>query len=168
MSNHGKRWTEEDKVRLLNEARLHAMIPPSELDVGYLNYAFKRVLTMKSWARLIKEVQAEYSNMSRVVDDLNEQMAGASAEVLGRDSFKITSGNAYSLADDKGLNITFDDTEPRCKNCKHWHFLHHKTDEDHEVFVTIGDCRIRSVNDDRFPERESDEHCGEHDRNNAL
>ena len=164
MSNQGKRWTEEDKIRLLNEARSWIAMPPKEYATKCLNHKFKRSLTCKSWASIINKVQAEYGNMSGVVDDLNEQMAGASAEVLGRDSFKITSGNAYSLADDKGLNIAFDDTEPRCKNCKHWHFLHHKTDEDHEVFVTIGDCRIRSVNADYFPERESDEDCGEYKR----
>ena len=148
MSNHGKIWTKEDKVRLLNVARLHAMIPPSELDVGYLNYAFKRVLTMKSWARLIKEVRAEYGNMSGVVDDLNDILEDAHAAVAGTDSFTITSHH----------------TSPCCANCKHWHFLHHRTNEDHEVFMTIGDCRIRSVNDACFPERESYEHCGEYKR----
>ena len=48
-----------------------------------------------------------------------------------------------------------------CKDCKHWKFDHHKTDEDHDVYATVGECRIRSVNEDCFPLRDDDEGCGE-------
>jgi len=146
MSNQGKRWTKEDKAKLLKIVRSwNASL--SDADTLYLNLKFKRSLTRKSWARFIRDVRAEHGNMSGVVNGLNDTLG---------DAYTIDYGNGT-------LNITFDDTEPRCKNCKFWHFLHHKTDEDHEVFVTIGDCRIRSVNADYFPERESDEHCGDHE-----
>ena len=151
MSNQGKRWTEEDKVKLLKIVRSWN-VSLSDADTLYLNLKFKRSLTRKSWARFIRDVRAEHGNMSGVVNDLNDTLG---------DAYTIDYGNDT-------LNITLDDTEPRCKNCKFWTFIHNWTDEDNYIFATVGECRIRSVIDNQFPERFDKECCGEHERNNAL
>ena len=152
MSNQGKRWTKEDNVGLLNELFRGITLPIDKKDASFLNKTYKRKLNPKSWNERIRKVQNRYYTIFDFANTLNDKLNGASVDVNGADSIKITSDHAA----------------PCCENCKHWHFLHHRTDEHHEVFITIGDCRIRSVDNDCFPERESDEHCGEHDRNNAL
>lgn len=66
--------------------------------------------------------------------------------------------------DDNSVFTSADVTFPRCEDCEHWTFIYHKTDEEHVIFATIGECRIRSVDDDCFPERFDEEYCGEHEK----
>lgn len=48
-----------------------------------------------------------------------------------------------------------------CSKCKHWVFRYNQTDEHDIKFNTRGDCCIRSVCNDNFPERDMDECCDE-------
>lgn len=51
--------------------------------------------------------------------------------------------------------------KPKCETCDYWAFLWGTSNENGETLEEQGECRIRSI-DGSFPDRFSDEFCGEH------
>lgn len=143
MSNHNK-WSPADKIRLVNKIDKweSERFPFLECDfVPILNEMFERSLTRGTWINRIRKTRAEMATVA-----------------TGLEGCSVT-------FDGTEVTITSTDTAPdRCDNCKHWNFIWHLADEDREIYQTVGECRIRSVAADCFPERNDNEFCGEYVR----